>query len=74
MDGRVEGWVGGVWMDGGTDGGRTDRCVDRGMEGRVEGWTDRKTDERTNQRTHLPLPQVFFFLGVASRGHECSQK
>ena len=40
MDGRVEGWVGGVWMDGGTDGGRTDRCVDRGMEGRVEGWTD----------------------------------
>lgn len=53
-----------------------DRCVDRGVEGRVEGWTDRKMDERTNQRTHLPLPQVSFsvLLGVASRGHECSQK
>ena len=76
MDGRVEGWVGGVWMDGGMDGGWMDRCVDRGMERRMEGWTDRKMDERTNQRTHLPSPQVSFsiFLGVASRGHEYSQK
>lgn len=53
-----------------------DEWIDVWTEGWKEGWTDRKMDERTNQRTHLPLPQVSFsvLLGVASRGHECSQK